>query len=40
MIFGLIALLFRSLRIGLITIPPNVIPLVVTFGYMGFHHSI
>jgi uncharacterized protein len=34
-IFGLIAVLFRSLRIGLITIPPNVIPLVVTFGYMG-----
>ena len=34
-IFGLIAMLFRSVRIGLITIPPNVIPLVVTFGYMG-----
>jgi predicted RND superfamily exporter protein len=34
-IFGLIAVLFRSLRIGLITIPPNVIPLGVTFGYMG-----
>lgn len=34
-IFGLIALLFRSVRVGLITIPPNVIPLVVTFGYMG-----
>ena len=34
-IFGLIAILFRSVRIGLITIPPNVIPLVVTFGYMG-----
>jgi predicted RND superfamily exporter protein len=31
----LIAVLFRSLRIGLITIPPNVIPLAVTFGYMG-----
>jgi uncharacterized protein len=34
-IFGLIAFLFRSVRIGLITIPPNIIPLVVTFGYMG-----
>jgi uncharacterized protein len=34
-IFGLIAILFRSVRVGLITIPPNVIPLVVTFGYMG-----
>jgi uncharacterized protein len=34
-IFGLITILFRSVRIGLITIPPNVIPLVVTFGYMG-----
>jgi uncharacterized protein len=34
-IFGLIALLFRSVRIGLITVPPNIIPLVVTFGYMG-----
>jgi predicted RND superfamily exporter protein len=37
-IFGLIAVLFRSLRIGLITIPPNVIPLGVTFGYMGLRH--
>ena len=37
-IFGLIAVLFRSVRIGLITIPPNVIPLGVTFGYMGLRH--
>jgi uncharacterized protein len=37
-IFGLIAILFRSVRIGLITIPPNVIPLVVTFGYMGLRN--
>src|SRR5690606_34696738 len=35
-IFGLVSLIFRSLRIGLITIPPNVIPLLVTLGYMGW----
>jgi predicted RND superfamily exporter protein len=34
-IFGLVALLFRSLRMGLMTVPPNVIALVVTAGYMG-----
>jgi len=34
-IFAVIALLFRSLRLGLISILPNLTPLVVTLGYMG-----
>ncbi len=34
-IFGMMTLVFRSLTIGLISIVPNVIPLVLTFGYMG-----
>lgn len=33
-IFGVIALLFRSLRYGLISILPNLTPLLVTAGYM------
>ena len=33
-VFALIALLFRSLRMGLISILPNVTPLVLTLGYM------
>ncbi len=33
-IFLVIALLFRSLRLGLISIIPNVTPLVLTLGYM------
>lgn len=34
-IFGLIALEFRSLKIGLIAALPNLTPLTVTLGYMG-----
>jgi hydrophobe/amphiphile efflux-3 (HAE3) family protein len=34
-IFGMMTVVFRSLRIGLISILPNAIPLVMTFGYMG-----
>jgi hydrophobe/amphiphile efflux-3 (HAE3) family protein len=34
-IFGVIALLFRSPRFGLISILPNLTPLVLTAGYMG-----
>lgn len=34
-IFLIIALLFRSLRIGLLTALPNLTPLVLTLGYMG-----
>jgi predicted RND superfamily exporter protein len=34
-IFGLIAIEFRSLRAGLIAAIPNLTPLVVTLGYMG-----
>ncbi|MCA9047978.1 MAG: MMPL family transporter, partial [Planctomycetaceae bacterium] len=33
-IFALISLLFRSLRIGLISAVPNLFPLVMTLGYM------
>lgn len=33
-IFGIMTLLFRSLRVGLLSVPPNVVPLVVTMAYM------
>jgi len=33
-IFGIISLLFRSIRIGLISALPNVTPLIITLGYM------
>lgn len=33
-IFGVMAVLFRSLRIGLISLPANAIPLLVTAAYM------
>ncbi len=33
-IFVLLALLFRSMRLGLLSIPPNLIPLVGTMAYM------
>ncbi len=35
-IFVVVSLLYRSLRAGLIIMIPNVIPLVVTMGFMGF----
>lgn len=35
-IFGVIGLLFRSLRLGLVAVIPNVSPLVVTLGYLGW----
>ena len=35
-IFGVISLLFRSLRIGLISAIPNITPLLITLGYMVF----
>lgn len=34
-IFGMIALQFRSLRVGLISALPNLTPLALTLGYMG-----
>ncbi len=34
-IFGIMAVLFRSVRIGLISVPANVIPLLMTAAYMG-----
>jgi predicted RND superfamily exporter protein len=33
-IFGFMALLFRSVRMGLISAPPNMLPLIWTLGYM------
>lgn len=35
-IFALMALVFRSLKIGIISLIPNGLPLLVTFGYMGW----
>lgn len=35
-IFGAIALLFRSLRLALLAVPANLAPLVLTLGYMGW----
>jgi predicted RND superfamily exporter protein len=37
-VFGLITLLFRSIRYGLITTPPNLTPLVLTLGYMSWRN--
>jgi predicted RND superfamily exporter protein len=34
LIFLLLAFFFRSIRLGLLSIPPNLIPLVVTMAYM------
>ena len=36
-IFGVMALLFRSLRLGLVSAIPNLTPLVLTLGYMGLY---
>lgn len=33
-IFVFLVILFRSLRLGLLSIPPNLIPLAITLGYM------
>ena len=33
-IFGFLTILFRDLRLGLLSIPPNVLPLVATMAYM------
>lgn len=33
-IFGFMALILRSVRLGLISIPPNLLPLVATMGYL------
>jgi hydrophobe/amphiphile efflux-3 (HAE3) family protein len=34
-IFGMMTVVFRSLKLGLVSMLPNTIPLVLTFGYMG-----
>ncbi len=36
LIFGAMTFLFRSVRVGLLTIVPNVLPVLVTAGLMGF----
>jgi predicted RND superfamily exporter protein len=36
LIFGFMALLFRSLRMGLISVPPNILPLLATMSWMAF----
>ena len=33
-IFGILSLLFRSLRLGILSVPANVTPLIVTLAYM------
>lgn len=33
-IFALMTFLFRSLRLGLLSIPPNILPLLTTLGYL------
>ncbi|RAL23515.1 hypothetical protein DL240_04970 [Lujinxingia litoralis] len=35
-IFGLLTVVFRSLKIGLISLIPNALPLLMTLGYMGW----
>lgn len=35
LIFGVLGLLFRSLRLALLSVPPNLLPLLVVLGYMG-----
>ena len=37
-IFFVIGVLFRSLKIGLLSIIPNMMPLIVTIGYMGIRN--
>jgi predicted RND superfamily exporter protein len=34
-IFAMMTVVFRSLKLGLVSMLPNTIPLVMTFGYMG-----
>ena len=35
-VFGVIFLVFRSFRFGLLTVVPNVLPVVAVFGVMGY----
>ncbi len=35
-VFAIIGILFRSLRYALISIPPNLIPVAMTLGFMGY----
>ncbi len=34
-IFGILTLMLRSVRLGLLSVPPNILPLVITLGYLG-----
>jgi len=36
LIFGLLTLLFRSLNAGLLSVPPNIMPVVLNLGLMGW----
>ncbi len=36
LIFGLMFLVLKSLKIGLLSIPPNIFPIIANFGFMGF----
>jgi predicted RND superfamily exporter protein len=38
LVFGLVVLFFRSWRLTLLSIPPNVVPLAAAAGLMGFAH--
>lgn len=35
-IFGMMFLVFRSFPVGLVSIPPNILPILMNFGIMGF----
>jgi hypothetical protein len=35
-IFGMMTVVFRSLKVGLISVVPNLTPLLLTFAYMGY----
>ncbi|NPA49165.1 MAG: RND family transporter [Thermodesulfobacteria bacterium] len=35
-IFGLMFLVLRSIKIGLLSIPPNIFPIIANLGFMGF----
>ncbi len=35
-IFGMMTIVFRSLKVGLISVVPNLTPLLLTFAYMGY----
>ncbi len=38
LVFGLMFVVLRSIKIGLLSIPPNIFPIVANFGLMGLMH--